>query len=141
MKSNPYQEIINTHEEQKEYGRLCRRKSKKYIVYTDWEAHIRECLLSFNNSKDLYNFKRYCINIDRSAQKAPEMYMSYILLLIPLYIDAFFKELPSFMINIVALGIMLYAIIQNKRIIRESCFFKDIIEIIEKIEKERVETN
>lgn len=141
MKKQPYQEIINLREEQKEYGRLCRRKSKKYKYYTDWETHIRGRLLSFKEAQDLYNFKRYCINMDRSAQKAPEMYMSYILLLIPLYINAYFAELPSLILIIAALGIMLYAIAHNKRIIQESCLFHDIIEIIEKIEIEQPEAN
>ena len=79
--------------------------------------------------------------MDRSAQKAPEIYMSYILLLIPLYINAYFAELPSLILIIAALGIMLYAIAHNKRIIQESCLFHDIIEIIEKIEIEQPEAN
>lgn len=141
MKKQPYQEIINLREEQKEYRCLCRRKSKKYNYYTDWETHIRGRLLSFKKTQDLYNFKRYCINMDRSAQKAPEIYMSYILLLIPLYINAFFAELPSLILIIAVLGVMLYAIAHNKRIIQESWLFHDIIEIIEKIETERPEAD
>ena len=141
MKKQPYKGIINLRDERKEYGRLCRGKSKIYKFYTDWETHIRECLLSFNNSQDLYNFKRYCINIDRGAQVAPEMFTNYVILLIPIYIDILFKDIPPFSVIISALIIIIYGIRQNLKLNQDRYIFHDIIEIIEKIEKEQSETS
>ena len=84
MKKIPYLEIINLKEERNEYARLCNGKSKKFKLYTEWEDHIKELLTDFHTPQDLYNFKRYCINADRSQEKAPEMFIAYIGLLIPL---------------------------------------------------------
>ena len=44
MKKPPYHEIINLKEERNEYAKLCSGKSKKFKLYTEWEAHIKELL-------------------------------------------------------------------------------------------------
>lgn len=140
-KNQPYKEIIYLREEGKEYSRLCSGKSTKYKYFTDWEAHIREHLLLIKDPRDFYNFKRYCMNVDRRARMAPEMLMSFLLLLIPLYIDAFFEGFPPFVKIIAALLLMALTITQNLKL-RQECFLsRDILEIIEKIEKEQSETN
>lgn len=136
MKKIPYQEVINLKEERKEYARLCSGKSKKFKLYTEWEAHIKELLADFCTPQDLYNFKRYCINTDRSQEKAPEMFIAYIGLLIPLYLDAIWEGMPALITLFFLVGILTYAIIQNKKLAKESCFFKDLIDIIEMIEKD-----
>ena len=136
MKKPPYLEIINLKEERKEYARLCSGKSKKFKLYTEWEAHIKELLADFRTPQDLYNFKRYCINADRSQKKAPEMFIAYIGLLIPLYLDTFWGGMPVILAPIFLVAILAYAIIQNKKLARESCFFKDIVDIIDEIEKD-----
>ena len=136
MKKPPYHEIINLIEERKEYARLCSGKSKKFKLYTEWEAHIKELLADFRTPQDLYNFKRYCINAARSQEKAPEMFIAYIGLLIPLYLDTFWDGMPVILAPIFLVAILAYAIIQNKKLAKESCFFKDIIDIIEMIEKD-----
>ena len=134
MKKPPYHEIIDLKEERKEYARLCSGKSKKFKLYTEWEAHIKEMLADFRTPQDLYNFKRYCINADRSQEKAPEMFIAYIGLLIPLYLDTFWDGMPVILAPIFLVAILAYAIIQNKKLARESCFFKDIVDIIDVME-------
>ena len=138
MKKPPYHEIINLKEERNEYAKLCSGKSKKFKLYTEWEAHIKELLADFRTPQDLYNFKRYCINAGRSQEKAPEMFIAYIGLLIPLYLDTFWDGMPVILTPIFLVAILAYAIIQNKKLARESCFFKDIIDIIESMEKDTV---
>lgn len=136
-KQQPYKEIIYLREEREEYVRLCNGKSTKYKYFTDWEAHIRERLLLIKDPQDLYNFKRYCMNVDRKARIAPEMFMSYFLLLIPLYIDAFFEGFPALIKMIVAISSIIFVIAQNIKMKQECYISHDILEIIEKIEKEQ----
>jgi hypothetical protein len=44
--------------------------------------------------------------------------------------------MPVILAPIFLVAILAYAIIQNKKLAKESCFFKDIIDIIEMIEKD-----
>lgn len=134
MKNLPYHEIINIKEERKEYARLCNGKSKRFTLYTEWEEHIKELLSRFSSSQDLYNFKHYCMNADRVQEKTPDMHLAYVGLLIPLYLDTFFDEMPAILTLVLAGILLIYVIIQNKKIAKESCFFKDIIDIIEDLE-------
>ena len=134
MKKPPYHEIINLKEERKEYARLCNGKSKKFKLYTEWEDHIKALLADFRTPQDLYNFKRYCINAARAQEKAPEMYVAYICLLIPLYLDTFWDGMPVILAPIFLVAILAYAIILNKRLAKESCFYRDIVDIIDVME-------
>ena len=134
MEKMPYSEIINVVDEQKEYSLLCQGKSKKYTCYTEWETHIEECLSRFKTSEDLYNFKRYCRNIERTSARAPESVTTYIALLIPILVEIVFEEIPWWAILIWFVGTVAYTMKQSKVLIRESYFYTDIIEIIEKIE-------
>ena len=136
MKKPPYHEIINLKEERNEYARLCNGKSKKFKLYTEWEDHIKALLAGFRTPQDLYNFKRYCINAARAQEKAPEMFIAYIGLLIPLYVDTMFKGIPAFLTLFCFAGILIYALVQNKKLAKESYFFKDIIDVIESLEKD-----
>ena len=128
--------LNNLKEERNEYAKLCSGKSKKFKLYTEWEAHIKELLADFCTPQDLYNFKRHCINADRSQEKAPEMFIAYIGLLIPLYLDTFWDGMPVILAPIFLVAILAYAIIQNKKLAKESYFFKDIIDVIESLEKD-----
>lgn len=138
MKKLPYHEIINIKEERKEYARLCNGKSKRFTLYTEWEEHIKELLSRFSSPRDLYNFKHYCMNADRVQEKTPDMHLAYVGLLIPLYLDTVFDEMPAILTLVLAGILLIYVIIQNKKIAKESCFFKDIIDIIEELEREYV---
>ena len=137
MRHPPYHEIINIKEECKEYARLCNGKSNKFKLYTEWEDHIKGLLSDFRSPKDLYNFKRYCLNADRTQEKAPDMFFAYIGMLLPIYIDTIWKDTPALLTVACFVGVFIYAIVQNKKLARESCFFKDIVEIIEKLESDQ----
>ena len=136
MKKPPYHEIINIKEERKEYARLCNGKSKKFTLYTEWENHIKELLSDFSTPQDLYNFKHYCMNADRAQEKAPDMHLAYIGLLIPLYVDTIFDGMPAILTLTLVVILLICVIIQSKKLAKESCFFKDVINIIESIEGE-----
>ena len=137
MKKTPYNEIIDVVKEQKEYSLLCQAKSKKYVRYTDWENHIEMCLYEFPTPQDLYNFKRYCKNRERTSARAPETLAVYIALLIPFLIDVFEKDIPGWLMLIWFLVVAGYSIWKNNVIIKESYFYTDVIEIIEKVEDTR----
>ena len=134
MKHPPYHEIIHIKEERKEYGLLCNGKSKKFRLYSEWEDHIKSLLSDFGSQKDLYNFKRYCMNLDRTQTKAPEMFYAYVGMLLPIYIETIWKDTPPLLTILCFAGILAYTMVQNKKIARESCFFKDLVEIIEELE-------
>lgn len=138
MKKPPYHEIINIKEERKEYARLCNGKSKKFTLYTEWENHIKELLSDFSTPQDLYNFKHYCMNANRAQEKAPDMHLAYIGLLIPLYLDTIWDQMPAMLTLTLVVILLVFVIMQNKKLAKESCFFKDIIDIIEKMDGENV---
>lgn len=137
MKHPPYREIINIKEEREEYGRLCNGKSGKFKLYSEWEEHIKGLLSDFSSPKDLYNFKRYCINADRTQAKVPDMFLAYIGMLLPIYIDTIWKDMPAILTLLAFFGISIYVLVQNKKLAKESCFFRDVVEIIEELEKEQ----
>ena len=136
-KKQPYVEIIDLKKEQKEYAKLCRGKSAAYKNYTSWEMHIVEMLEQFPSRDDLYNFKRYCMNQDRIFSKSPELFGSYVILVFTLILEKMNPYLPILGIAICIFYFAWYGIKKQKNVIVESCFFKDIIEIIEKMEKEQ----
>lgn len=138
-KKQLYIEIIDLKEEQKEYVKLCNGKSVLYKTYTAWETHIIEILQQFPTSSDLYNFKRYCFNQDRISSKTPELFGSYIALVVTVILDKINPHLSILGIAGCILYFAWYGISQHKTVIKGSCFFKDIIEIIEKIEKEQAQ--
>jgi hypothetical protein len=135
-KKQPYIEIIDLKEEQKEYIKLCEGKSKKIQTYTSWEKHIKDLLLKFNSAEELYNFKRYCINQDRVCSDAPNLFGSYVILLITLILDKISPYLTILGIAVLSTYFICYGIKKHQNVIKGSGFFKDIIEIIEKLEKE-----
>lgn len=139
-KKEPYIDIIDLKTEQKEYADLCNGKSKKFQTYTSWESHIKSLLLKFDSPSDLYNFKRYCINQDRVFSNVPNLFGSYVILSITILFDNINPYVPLLGIAALIFYFSAYTIKQQKSIIKESCFFKDIVEIIEKIEKERADT-
>lgn len=139
-KKEPYIDIIDLKTEQKEYAALCNGKSKKFQTYTSWEIHIKSLLLKFDSPSELYNFKRYCINQDRVFSNVPNLFGSYVILSITILFDNINPYVPLLGIAALIIYFSAYTIKQQKSIIKESCFFKDIVEIIEKIEKERADT-
>ena len=139
MKKNPYESIINFKVEQKEYARLCNGKKSKFRAYSDWEAHIEDLLSNISTTKDLYNFKHYCINKARVQEKAPEVYLTCIVLMITVYIEKLMSiSIPTLPIMVAFLILLNYVIPQNSRITKECYFYKDIIGIVEKVEVQRI---
>lgn len=134
MKKPPYHEIIDIKAEQKEYSRLCIGKSKKFTLYSEWEDHIKSLLANFGSHKALYNFKHYCINAARVQGKAPDTFLAYIGLLIPLYLETIFKGEPALLTLFCLVAILVYALIQNKKLAKASFFFTDIVDIIDEVE-------
>lgn len=134
MKKLPYHEIINLKEERIEYAKLCNGKSKKFKLYTEWEYHIKGLLEDFCTPQDLYNFKRYCINAARSQEKAPEMFLAYVGLLFPIYLDTIWEGMPQILTFLGFGGILIHALILSKKLSKESWFFQDIIDIIDMLE-------
>ena len=124
-------------EEHKEYSLLCQGKSEKYRFYTDWEDHVKSQLETFQTPKDLYNFKRYCKNCERAASQIPTVYWAYVALMIPMVLDFVLIDIPNLFKVSWSVGILIYVIIENRKVVRESFFFTDIIEIIEAIEEEK----
>lgn len=140
MKKEPYKEVINIKEEKKEYGRLCRGVSKEFRVYSDWKEHIKQCLLAFRTEKDLNNFKRYCINIDRGEKRLLEMIINYICMLIPIYFLFYNEKYKMISFFSIVVGVFCVILLYNHmitQITRESYFYQDLLEIICEIEKER----
>ncbi len=139
MKYMPYQEVMNFDEERDEYIKLCRGKSKKYTYYTDWEEHIKGCILKINTKKNFCNFKHYCISRERTTSKMPEMFSVYS----TLFLTFCFNKIDNILLSVILtvlllLGAIMYMITQHKIAIYESSFFKDIIGIIEKVESEQI---
>ena len=122
--------------EQKKYVKLCNGKSEEFSTYTSWERHIRSLLSKFESPTDLYNFKRYCINLDRVFSYTPSIYATYVILAITLLMEKVIPILTTFGLLLLIVFALWHGMSQHKSIIKGSCFFKDIIEIIEKIEKE-----
>ena len=139
-KKEPYIDIIDLKTEQKEYADLCNGKSKKFQTYTSWESHIKSLLLKFDSPSDLYNFKRYCINKDRVSSNAPDLFGSCVVLMFTIILDNIDPYLPLFVVIPFGLYFVYHMIKQQQTIIKESCFFKDIVEIIDEIEKEKADT-
>ena len=121
MKDSPYNSILNFKTEQKEYALLCKGKSKKYKLYTDWEEHIIECISKFKDEKDLYNFKRYCLNRERTSSKMPEMFATYIGLLITIYLDRLIDGLPLLVWLLFFVGIVFLYVYLNYNTIKGVC--------------------
>lgn len=136
MKKNPYAEIIDLDKEVKEYKKLCRCKSKKFTYYTEWEKHIRELLSKFASEKDLYNFKRYCINYERTAKLIPSFYINFMVLYLTIFIDKFIKELNILIWLFLFLLSVLLTLCQNLAYSKEAYFYRDIIEIIEDFQQQ-----
>ena len=116
MKHNPYAEIIDLELEQKEYAKLCNGESETYLHYSDWEEHIKDRLMKFQSNKDLYGFKRFCLNLSRSVDQTPNMFLSYVILLTTVFIDGFLSELPFIIPCFVIVFLIGYMIRKNKEV-------------------------
>lgn len=45
--------------------------------------------------------------------------------------------MPAILTLLAFFGISIYVLVQNKKLAKESCFFRDVVEVIEELEKEQ----
>lgn len=136
MKHSPYYEIIDLNSELKEYRRLCRCKSKKYRYYSDWKKQMIEYFSAFSSQESLGNFKHYCINIERTTKGVPNLYLNFMILFATVFIDKFVLNINEFLWLTIVLITFIFVLLFDNRYNKETCFYKDIVNIIEEIEKQ-----
>lgn len=142
MKRNPFSEIMDFDAERDEYIDLCKCKSKKYTYYSEWKQHIAECIQKITNTDKLEDFRHYCISRKRTTSKGPELFGTYIGLLIGaltgISLNNISKSFICFILFFLSEVILIcYTINQHKKVIYKSSFFEDIIEIIEEIQNKK----
>lgn len=135
MKKQPYSEIINLRTELKEYKKLCRGKSKEFIYYLDWKKYISEKLTKLDNCDKVENFKHFLLNhnrVNKNINTYSVTIMIFCLSLIINNINAEYNWISLIILILIILFAMMYqSDVQNK----EYCFYCDLIEIVEEIEK------
>lgn len=135
IKHKPFWEIIDFEKELKEYKRLCRRKSKKFVYYLDWKKHIVSLLAKIEQKDDWENFKYFCRNRERSTRNTASTYINLIILFVTIYIDKCVISINLYGWLLV-LAVMIGTIVwQNNSYEKDNYFYKDILEIIEEEEK------
>lgn len=134
-----YYEIMDLHKEQKQYRKLCNGKSKKFKYYSDWEDYIVSCLAKFGSPKDLYNFKHYCMNEERTSKKIPGLYVNYMAVLFTLCINQYLDD--GWIVCMAGLFIWaLFLILGSDKYRKNNLFYRDLVSIIEKVEENNRET-
>lgn len=117
--------------------RVCATEKVEYLSCTQSGKTILSACFQVSTAPKICTISNITVSmLPAPKKKAPEMFLAYIGLMIPLYLDAIWEGMPAFITLFFLVGILAYAIIQNKKLAKESCFFKDIIDIIEMIEKD-----
>ena len=112
MKYQPYREIINIDIELKEYIKLCKGKSKKYLYYSDWKAHIQELFSKFQSNDQIENFKHFLLNGRRISSAFSADYIPIIIL----YFTIIFSKMQneySIVICILLLAFTVFLLCQD----------------------------
>lgn len=68
MHRQPYQEILYLEEERAEYLKVCKGKSQKYTLYTQWRAHIYKLLERVPSEEYFSNFTHFLMLRIRGAK-------------------------------------------------------------------------
>lgn len=135
MKYQPYREIINIEIELKEYRKLCRGKSEKYLYYSDWKTHIQELFSNFQSNDKIENFKHFLLNRHRISSTFSADYIPIIIL----YFTIIFSKMQneySIVICILLLAFTVFFIMSGHyKYYEEFCFYCDLIEILKEIEE------
>ena len=134
-----YYEIMDLRKEQKQYIKLCNGRSKKFKYYSDWEDYIVSCLAKFGSPKDLYNFKHFCMNAERTNKQIPDLFVNYLIIAISICINL---NLPHGWIAwVFALPLWtFFLILGSDKYRKENLFYRDLVSIIEKVEENNRET-
>lgn len=144
-----YYEIIKLDEELKDYKLLCKGKSKKYKYYSDWKTHISEILSKFvlcdelETYKNIENFKHYLINHKRVNKNINMYFVSVMIFFMSIFFNSYFNKMKySFVVLLItALVVVGLIIIQSDSNDKEYCFYCDLIDIVEEMEKSFDENN
>ncbi|MCM1474354.1 MAG: hypothetical protein NC040_09865 [Muribaculaceae bacterium] len=139
-KHAPYSEIIDISEELKEYRKLCRGKSKKFIYYLDWKKYISEKISRLDTPDKKENFKHYLINHNRVNKNTNSYFITLMIFCMNLYINKIDVKFNFLSLTISIIIIIFQMIYQSDVYEKEYCFYCDLIEILEEIEKEEAES-
>ena len=140
MKYQPYKEILDIKSELKEYKKLCRCKSKKFTYYSDWKSHIINLISKTDSIEQIDNFKHYLLNYKRVNKNVTAPYVPLIIFAMTVVFNL--QEFKSDLIVII-FGILFILIVTLKEYDnynKNFYFYKDVIEIIDEIEKEKRRT-
>lgn len=139
-KYEPYLEIIDISAELKEYRKLCRGKSKKFIYYLDWKKYISEKISRLDTPDKKENFKHYLINHNRVNKNTNSYFITLMIFCMNLYINKIDAKFNFFSLTISIIIILFQMIYQSDVYEKEYCFYCDLIEILEEIEKKETES-
>lgn len=133
-KHAPYSEIIDISEELKEYKKLCRGKSKKFIYYLNWKKDISEKISRLDTPDKKENFKHYLINHNRVNKNTNSYFITLMIFCMNLYISKIDAKFNFFSLTI-SIAIIIFQIVYQSDVYeKEYCFYCDLIEILEETE-------
>lgn len=135
----PYSEIIDISAELKEYRKLCRRKSKKFKYYLEWKEYISEKISRLDTPDKKENFKHYLINHNRVNKNTNSYFITLMIFCVNLYINKIDVKINFLSLTISIIIIMFQMIYQSDVYEKEYCFYCDLIEILEEIEKKEAD--
>lgn len=138
-KHAPYSEIIDISEELKEYRKLCRGKSNKFIYYLDWKKYISEKLSRLDTPDKKENFKHYLISHNRVNKSVDSYFVTFMLFCATTLINKLNIVYDIVSLIVTILIILLEIIYQVNFHDKEYCFYCDLIEILEEIEKKEAD--
>ena len=137
MKEKDFLELIDLKAEYKEYVRFDKGKSEKFKTYADWETHTKSILSACKSPTDMYNLKRYCLDVIRSNNDLGQFVWGYLGLCFPLLL-AFTTESDRVGFNGFALmfflcAFLFYVTCISKSNARKKHFYEDVLMMIEHI--------
>jgi len=133
----PYFEIINIQKELNEYKKLCKNKSKKFKYYLDWKHYMKPLLERLDDSEKTTNFKHFIINKKRTENNTNQVYVAIILFAYTTLISFVKMDLNILSGAFLIIVLLFMVVLSHDDYNKDCCFFSDVIEIIEEIEKER----
>ena len=138
MKKKDFIQLIDLKAEYKEYTHFDSSKSEKYKTYREWDTHIKSILNTVKGPTELYDLKRYCIDVVRFNKDVVQLFWGYLGLAFPLIL-AFSTEsdrigLKGFVFSLILMAFLVYIAYSATVISRKRRFYQDILNIIEQIE-------
>lgn len=149
LKYPPYYEILDFYMEQKEYRKVCKRKSTKHRNYYQWRQYIVSRIARISSREDWMNFKHFVINKKRMSEMSNKINFPLMTCTISILFASFSNTVddtigPS--LHIIALAIALIGCLIP--IIRDYysnnlsyLFYEDLLKIIEEVERDKFKTH